>query len=121
MKKYLTRVIHIKELSDTLNEHAANGYTLACPPVPVRQELFYSNVTPITSQTHVLVNLGAYTPPGANYPPYISINTTRTGTVQVTVRGPVTEGREGPCASIEMTVLEFHNLLRDAQDRMRQL
>jgi len=59
-------------------------------------------------------NIAAFTPPGATYPPYVSINE-REGQVEITVRSPITpEGNCGPTAAMSMSRDEFDKLIAEA-------
>lgn len=64
-------------------------------------------------------NIAAFTPPGATYPPYVSINDTGTLAdrsaegVEITVRSPAkADGSCGECASIKLSRAEFALLMR---------
>ena len=65
-------------------------------------------------------NIAAFTPPGSNYPPYVSINDTGTMTdkdkegVSITVRsGRKSDGTYGDCATILLTRAQFAALMRE--------
>jgi hypothetical protein len=64
--------------------------------------------------------VGAYTAPSGDYPPYLSVNQ-EGATVSFTVRGPKSEGHEGPCATVSMPLHEFHKLLAEMNERWRQV
>lgn len=67
-------------------------------------------------------NFSAYTPPGANYPPYISINSDfpDTGLVEFTVRSPPdSAGNCGLTAEIRMDRAEALRVLEDAIKAIR--
>lgn len=57
-------------------------------------------------------NIFAHTPPGADMPPYISINREENGNVSITVRSPKELG--SGCGCIELSNEEWHSLLREA-------
>lgn len=58
-------------------------------------------------------NLAAFTPPGINYPPYVSIYQ-EDGEVEIIVRSPVNaDGRCGDTASIRVSLQDFDNLIDD--------
>lgn len=63
-------------------------------------------------------NLSAYTPPGVNYPPYISINEVE-GAVEITVRSDVTP--EGACGSQAMIRIEKRKFESLASEALAQL
>lgn len=63
-------------------------------------------------------NIFAYTPPGADMPPYISINHEENGNVSVTVRSSKDLG--SATGYIELSKEEWRNLLREATTHTAQ-
>lgn len=62
--------------------------------------------------------LGAFTPPGSWYPPYISINETDAG-VEITVRAERKEdGSCGEMVSMTISSEEFQALVREIQSHL---
>jgi len=58
-------------------------------------------------------NIAAFTPPGANFPPYVSINDVGNG-VEITVRAAA--GADGSCgvsANMTLTYEQFSALMRE--------
>jgi len=61
------------------------------------------------------INLSAYTAPGCNYPPFLSVNTEDgSSEVEIIVRSEVKpDGRCGDTASIKIDAANFERVLRE--------
>jgi hypothetical protein len=63
----------------------------------------------------------AYTPPGANYPPFVNVMENLDGSFTITVRSSIKEnGSCGDIASMTMSDAEFLVLLRTISDALIQ-
>jgi hypothetical protein len=63
-------------------------------------------------------NLASYTPPGSNYPPYLSINYRNT-MVEITVRSEAKpDGTQGETATIRMNLWHFNKVIEDAKKNL---
>lgn len=61
-----------------------------------------------------------FTPPGADFPPYVNIREVDDGLIEVTVRGAKVADQigPGPIAAIQMSADEFKALIGDAFARI---
>lgn len=66
-------------------------------------------------------SLASFTPPGSDYPPFISISRTEDKKIQVIVRSPKNaDGSCGGASYIQMEVGEFLDLVLDAEAAIYQ-